>query len=308
MEFKRYQHVQRIGTSSVEGLLKGKCYITPKIDGTNASIWLGEDGEVHCGSRKRDLTIGDDNAGFREWVNKHPNFKEYLVAHPTHRLYGEWLVPHTIKQYVDYAWRNFYVFDVTKDTGKIDNNGDPIEKYLPYEDYFWRLQAHNILYLEPLAIIENPTIKELKEIMENNTFLMKEGEIGEGIVIKNYDFVNKYGRIVWGKMVRAEFIKKNGGNPKTIKDKEGYGETEISIVNTYITEALIDKEKAKIELEKGGWESKYIRQLLGTVYHCLIEEEMWNILKKYKNPTINFKQLQALTIAKIKELKEDLFC
>lgn len=109
-------------------------------------------------------------------------------------------------------------------------------------------------------------------------------------------------------MVRAEFIKKNGGKPKAIKDKEGYGETETSIVNTYITEALIDKEKAKIELEKGRWESKYTRQLLGTVYHCLIEDEMWNIIKKYKNPTINFKQLQALTIAKIKELKEDLLC
>lgn len=109
-------------------------------------------------------------------------------------------------------------------------------------------------------------------------------------------------------MVRTEFIKKNGGKPKAIKDKERYGETETSIVNTYITEALIDKEKAKIELEKGGWESKYTRQLLGTVYHCLIEDEMWNIIKKYKNPTINFKQLQALTIAKIKELKEDLLC
>lgn len=308
MEFKQYQHIERVGTSSVDGLLKGKCYITPKIDGTNASIWLGEDGEVHRGSRKRDLTVGDDNAGFREWVNMHPNFKEYLVAHPTHRLYGEWLVPHTIKQYVDSAWRNFYVFDVTKDTGEKDSYGEPIEKYLPYEDYFWRLEAHNILYLKPLAIIENPTIEELKELMEKNTFLMKEGEVGEGIVIKNYDFVNKYGRIVWGKMVRAEFIKKNGGKPKAIKDKEGYGETEISIVNTYITETLIDKEKAKIELEKGGWESKYIGQLLGTVYHCLIEEEMWNIVKKYKNPTINFKQLQVLTTEKIKELKEDLFC
>lgn len=137
---------------------------------------------------------------------------------------------------------------------------------------------------------------------------MKEGEVGEGIVIKNYDFVNKYGRIVWGKMVRAEFIKKNVRKSKVIKDKEGHNETEISIVNTYITEALIDKEKAKIELEKGGWESKYIGQLLGTVYHCLIEEEIWNIIKKYKNPTINFKQLQVLTTEKIKELKEDLFC
>lgn len=307
MEFRKYQHIERVNTSSTDGLLNGTCYITPKIDGTNASIWLGEDGEVHCGSRKRDLTNGDDNAGFREWVKTQPQFKAYLSKHPTHRLYGEWLVPHTIKDYIDEAWRNFYVFDVTKITGEFDTKGVEIEKYIPYEEYAWRLETYGITFLKPLAVIENPTIEQLKELMENNTFMMKEGCFGEGIVIKNYNFVNKYGRINWGKMVRAEFHEKMGQKPHRIKEQVGYGEIETAIVNTYITEALIDKEKAKIENENNGWESKYIGQLLGMVWHCLIEEEMWNILKKYKNPRIDFKQLNTLTIMKIKELKKDLF-
>ena len=36
-EFKKYQHVERLGTSEVQGIENGMCYVFPKIDGTNAS-------------------------------------------------------------------------------------------------------------------------------------------------------------------------------------------------------------------------------------------------------------------------------
>lgn len=48
MEFRKYQHVERFGTSEVEGIDLGTCYIYPKIDGTNASVWLGEDGTLRA--------------------------------------------------------------------------------------------------------------------------------------------------------------------------------------------------------------------------------------------------------------------
>ena len=297
MNFEKYQHIERLASSDVFGILQGKCYITPKIDGTNSSIWLGEDGEVHCGSRNRDLTNGEDNAGFREWVKTQPQFKAYLQEHPTHRLYGEWLVPHTIRDYVDTAWRKFYVFDVVKNEGKE-------MKYLPYEEYAWRLDVYGILYLKPLAILENPTIDQLKELMENNHFLMKDGAIGEGVVVKNYNFVNKYGLIKWGKLVRAEFHEKKGQKPQSLK---GYGELELEIASKYVTEALVLKEKAKIENEMGGWSSKYIKRLLGVVWRCIVEEELWDILKKYKNPTINFRELNIAVINRIKAVVPDLF-
>lgn len=40
MEFKKYQHVERFGTDETEGINIGKCYVFPKIDGTNSSVWL----------------------------------------------------------------------------------------------------------------------------------------------------------------------------------------------------------------------------------------------------------------------------
>ena len=57
MYFRKYQHIERFGTMEVEGIELGLCYIFPKIDGTNSSVWLGEDGQIHAGSRKRELSL-----------------------------------------------------------------------------------------------------------------------------------------------------------------------------------------------------------------------------------------------------------
>lgn len=57
MQYKPYQHIERLGTQETEGILDGTCHIFPKIDGTNATVYLGDDGNLHGGSRKRELTI-----------------------------------------------------------------------------------------------------------------------------------------------------------------------------------------------------------------------------------------------------------
>ena len=70
MEFKKYQHLERFGTTEVDGIHFGDCYVFPKIDGTNSCVWMGEDGTVQAGSRKRHLTLEADNAGFLEWAGR----------------------------------------------------------------------------------------------------------------------------------------------------------------------------------------------------------------------------------------------
>lgn len=44
MKFNKYQHVEKLGNKEVEGINIGTCYVFPKIDGTNASIW-NDDGD-----------------------------------------------------------------------------------------------------------------------------------------------------------------------------------------------------------------------------------------------------------------------
>lgn len=112
--FKKYQHLERFGNTEVSQIELGECYVFPKIDGTNASVWI-TDGVIMAGSRTRELSIESDNAGFYAWVIEQDNIKRYLNQNPTHRLFGEWLVPHSLKTYRQNAWRKFYVFDVAID-------------------------------------------------------------------------------------------------------------------------------------------------------------------------------------------------
>lgn len=67
--------------------LSREIIITEKIDGTNASIWIGEDGEMRCGSRTRWITPTDDNFGFAAWAHEHAD--ELRQLGPGHH-FGEW--------------------------------------------------------------------------------------------------------------------------------------------------------------------------------------------------------------------------
>ena len=61
--------------------------VSEKLDGTNACIYIGEDGEFLTGSRNRWITPEDDNHGFSRWA--HDN-KAELLNLGTGRHFGEW--------------------------------------------------------------------------------------------------------------------------------------------------------------------------------------------------------------------------
>jgi hypothetical protein len=292
MEFIKYQHLEKYGVSEVYGIENGMCYIFPKIDGTNSQLWLNNG--LQAGSRNRHLDLENDNAGFYAWALSQTNILEFFAKYPNYRLFGEWLIPHTLRTYQKTAWNKFYVFDVISEEG-----------YLEYETYKNILNEFNIDFIPPLCKIKNPSYERLLELLDNNTYLIEDGKgTGEGIIIKNYNYRNKYGRIIWAKIVKNEFkAKHNKNETKELKEKKL---VEEEIVNKYVTLTLIDKEFAKIENED-GWTSKQIPRLLQTIYYCLVKEECWNFVKEFKNPTIDFKRLFLFTTNKIKELKPNLF-
>ncbi|NCC59984.1 MAG: hypothetical protein EOM12_03400 [Verrucomicrobiae bacterium] len=61
--------------------------VSEKLDGTNAQIYIGEDGEFLTGSRRRWITPEDDNYGFSRWAHDHRD--ELLTLGPG-RHFGEW--------------------------------------------------------------------------------------------------------------------------------------------------------------------------------------------------------------------------
>jgi hypothetical protein len=307
--FKKYMHVEKWGNTEVEGIELGKCYVFPKLDGTNASLWakfpqiLGmERLVVEGGSRNRTLSFDNDNAGFLTWVySEDHDFYERVVnffeTHPNLRLYGEWLVPHTLKTYREDAWNKFYIFDVLN---------DETDQLLSYEIYKPILDSFGLDYIPPLAVVKNAGYNNFIHTLSQNVLYIRDGQgVGEGIVIKNYDFYNRFGNQVWAKIVTSEFKEKHH---KEMGAPEREGRlVEESIADEYVSQALVEKVVARIENETGGWSSKYIPRLLETVFYDLIREEIWEFIKKNKHPTINFKTLKHFTIGKVKTLKPELF-
>lgn len=294
--FTKYMHLERFGTTEVEGIEVGTTYVFPKLDGTNAQVWM-EDGVLMAGSRNRTLSSEADNAGFYAWVQQQDNLKTYLNKYPHHTLYGEWLVPHSLKTYREDAWRRFYIFDI------LDRASGGL---LHYENYKEVLSTHNLDYLAPLATIRNGSLETFLVCLDKNVHLIQDGKgIGEGVVIKNYSWQNKFGRVAWAKIISNAFKEEHH---KVMGAPEIGGKIlEDTIVDEFVTIHLVQKIHAKIVNEQGGWQSKFIPQLLGLVWYDLITEEIWEILKKHKNPRIDFGALNRLTVQKVKSLMSELF-
>ena len=297
MQYKSYQHIEKLGNKEVEGILKGKCSIQPKIDGTNGVVWLGDDGIIHAGSRRRDLTLDNDNAGFYNTVIKDDNIRKYLLDHKDHYLYGEWLVPHTIRYYHPESWKHFYVFDIfSYDRG-----------YIPYDEYSKELDKYGISYIPEIISIDNPTMEDLTKYLKETKYLIPEDKMSEGIIIKNYEYRNQYGRCTYAKIVAEEFF-----NTKSIlrmKNHEAKDKTsEKDIVTTMLSEPLIRKEFAKIKLAYPDIRrQELIGRTLNTIFHVFIHEELLDYIEK-KKPLINFYYLKKECDERIKEvLRSELF-
>lgn len=304
MTFKKYQHIERFGNDEVQGIELGEVFVFPKLDGTNSSLWVEEltvlgltANILKGGSRNRELSLDNDNAGFLTFTSDDERYRMFFESYPHLRLYGEWLVPHTLKTYREDAWRKFWIFDVYN---------DETEQYLSYEIYKPLLDQFGLDYIPPLAKIKNGSYENFIHVVNQNNFFIKDGEgIGEGIVIKNYDYYNKFGNQIWAKIITSEFKEKHHremGCPET----EGKM-VEEEIVDAYLTDGLVHKTYAKVQVLHDGWTSKYIPELLERCYYDLVNEELWNALKDLKNPTINFKTLKYLSFAKVKTILPEVF-
>lgn len=78
LEFMSFPKIARLNRDVV---------VTEKIDGTNAQIFIDDDGVIIAGSRSRWITPQEDNFGFAKWVQA--NEEELRKLGPGNH-YGEW--------------------------------------------------------------------------------------------------------------------------------------------------------------------------------------------------------------------------
>ena len=324
----KYQHVERLGSENVEGLLDGfPLVVQEKIDGCNLSVWLGDDGGLCIASRNHLLygldggatEDGKDFRGAVAYVTTHHGISDLLEAHPDWVLRGEWLVKHTVTYGAD-AWNEFYVFDVqTKNRVYVD-----VREYGPVlREYGVEMVPLMGTFLQPLDSQGGWAIREGEwfELMGQRGVVPDCSDItsggadsllallvrlagmpsmlgapqAEGIVIKRYGYVNKFGRTQWGKVVNSDFAVASKARQCADKDPP-----EIRFVARCITDALIEKTIGKIRDAVGSFESAHIGRLLETTWHDAFLEELYDFVQGEKVKAFDFHAARKLANEKIR--------
>lgn len=312
--FIKYPKIKRLGHEDTEGILEGIVIVQEKIDGANTSIWI-ENGEIKCGSRTRILDEGFN--GFVDYAKNHEGIKQYLEQHPTHRLYGEWLVRHTIS-YNETAYQQFYLFDILEVPENLEEPTLPEEmtkkereegrtrelvrqcEWLPLSEVYAIGEAYEINTPHLFAVLNNPSPESIDEHVGKTMI----GDKGEGVVVKNSEFINKWGARVCAKVVTQEFKEDNaivfGGNNK---HSDTY--IEMKMVNEFMTMARVRKVMQKLEpiIDK-KLDLEHTGRIIQTAYHDMFEEELWEFVKK--NKKIDFGQLQKLSSKKAAKIYHDI--
>lgn len=292
MSFKTYPKIHRLGKEETEGVLIGTCHIQEKIDGANTQIWIDKRGDITCGSRSRELTEGFN--GFVDYVKAHPGIQQLLTDHPTYRLYGEWLVRHTL-DYNETAYKQFYLFDIT-----IVKDGEENEDFFDIPLVNQIAAQYGLYYPQYFGVFENPTLEQLNEFVGKSNLGVK----GEGIVIKNHGFKNKWVNQVYAKIVTQNFKEDNaltfGGNNK---HSDTYWE--MYVVNKYVNMARIEKIMHKIEPTiEGKLDMEHTPRIAHTTYHDMLTEEIWDIQKDV--PALDLKALKSLSTRKAIKIYHDI--
>jgi hypothetical protein len=290
--FKKYPKIHRLGKEETDGILFGDCHIQEKLDGANTSIWLDKRGEITCGSRNRELSEGFN--GFVDYVQENEPIKKLLTEHPGYRLYGEWLVRHTIS-YNETAYKKFYLFDIA-----VVGDGEEDEEFLPIHKVVEIADEYGIARPEYHGMFTNPSIEQLTSFAGKSTL----GEQGEGIVIKNESFTDKWGNHNYAKMVTEKFKEENG---ITFGGNNKHSETywEMYIVNKYVTLGRVRKIMNKLQPEiDERLDLKHIPRITSMVYHDILTEEMWDIAKKVQG--VNFNTLKRVANAKTIQIYKDI--
>ena len=276
MDMKKYIDIERVKESYASTFEVGESIVIQvKIDGSNASIaYDSKTNSLVAFSRRQALNEMNTLNGFWNYVQSLDVKAFAEVLGDRYVIFGEWLVPHSVK-YPEDMYKKFYMFYVWyRET----------EQYLTQEyslAIFDRLKNYIPNYVH--TIYNGPFIS-----WEHTLAFLKENIYGEapcmeGIVIKRQDKLwSKSSRLpYYVKVVNEKFSEVHSSKPKTIDpEKLAAREAEQAAVAEVVTKRRIEKMLQKFEEDNlipsdwGGESMKQISKLLPkAVYEDCRKEE-----------------------------------
>jgi hypothetical protein len=267
---KKYQDVIRHGKTGTHLTLEGNPHIViqEKLDGANASF-KREGDQILCFSRNTQLDEHNTLRGFYNWVQANLKVDQLLDGVI---YFGEWLVKHKLS----YGGNEneFYLFDIYNTF---------TEEYVSFsmvKDESKRLSLNLVpVFYEG----EFQSLEHIQSFVGRSVL----GEVGEGVVVKNTAWKNKYGSQQFTKIVSDEFSEIAKVKKQVVNQPQ---DALQEFVNTTVNKARVSKIIHKL-VDEGLLAEDYAIEDMGSilkntgtrVFDDVIKEELDELLKLVKS-------------------------
>lgn len=220
-----YPSIYNLGHAAISNLLMGPVYVQEKVDGSQFSFTLGQDGEIHCRSKGCQLNIIAPEKMFTEAIAAVQAVKDRLTPGWIYR--GEYLKQpkHNTLVYNRIPTNHIILFDIN----------DGLESYLPYSKV---VDEAARLGFEAVPLLYEGIVKDVelfRSLLVNQSVLG--GQKIEGVVIKpvGYDQYGKDKKALMGKYVSEAFKEIHQGEWR--KENPTSGDVLEQLALTYKTPA-----------------------------------------------------------------------
>ncbi|MGL4451369.1 MAG: RNA ligase family protein [Sarcina sp.] len=288
-EIKKYTDVIRYGKSSTQGVIKEGdiISITEKVDGANASFtrdFLSPTG-ISCYSRRLLLDEHNTLQGFYGWVNDNIAVKKYDLF-PNFRYIGEWTCPHKI-QYKEEYTKTFLLFSIWDEDS---------EQYLSDEIVRSEAERLDLQTVEYFYYGEFISYEHMSSFIGKSN-ITKEPDTGEGIVVKNVDYRDKYGNQCFVKLVSEKFAEVQ--KQRLPKNPNVY-DKDLELIKSILTKPRVDKLMHKLVDENLLQRDQFCIENMGLLLKLLGNAVIDDMIKEESDCLNNIedKQLRR-TVGKI---------
>ena len=283
MTWKKYIKIKALGSEETDGVFDGMCVVQSKVDGGNFSFFI-EDNKLivasHNGVR--------DNLTSKEWKALLPVteacYNNLEKINPNYQFYGESMQKHTLEYPDDmFGFIGYDIWDSKNESflNWRDAKGEFESIGLPFIHVHFERNGSEI------------TIENLEECINHSNY--RDGP-DEGIVIKNYDRLNKCSNPLFAKIVTDDFKEQNRTVFKGTNQPPKEGNSTIIIAFTYSTDARIEKTIHKLVDEGTVLEMGMIPVLFNAVAEDIFEENAVEIYHTFDK--IDFKHLRGIIAKK----------
>lgn len=266
LSHKKYMEIQNLNREIGDMFEPGdQIIIQEKIDGSNASFQYDrETDSVICFSRNQILSPELNLRGFYEWVQKLDKERVHAVLGDNLRMFGEWLVRHTVPYPKD-CYETLYCFDVF-DTERFC--------YLPQDQVKALAEQLGLRYV-PVFYEGTFTSWEAYQPLVGKTELG--GEIGEGIIIKNLSTLSF--NVAYTKIVHEKFSENKKQHRKLSPEELQEHERLLELAKTVVTKQRVQKILYKM-VDKGMIPEDFSRRDIASIFRYLPSSIFYDCLKE----------------------------